>query len=186
MDKGTQEEVVPIFTSEEKQRYLHNFMEARLRGNVQVESFARMASYMINPKFKSLAPEIIPNIDLKAFTIDEAHRYFDFLIGILTNPNERKPEFVREASEQLFFFINIMIEDIVVREDLIPNWPQLLKTMAEEFTKLEQKIENRDKEITDNFELLLAWKRDSQPTIDAAKDYFQGMIGRIGGKKKDE
>lgn len=52
------------------------------------------------------------------------------------------------------------------------------------FDSVTQKIDNRDKEITDTFELLLAWKKEFNETMEQAKAYFSGMAGKI--KPKDD
>jgi hypothetical protein len=55
---------------------------------------------------------------------------------------------------------------------------KLGKDTKAQLSTLNTTIDKRDKEITDTLKLILKWKRQSQRTINRAKEYFNGLVRR--------
>jgi hypothetical protein len=59
------------------------------------------------------------------------------------------------------------------------SWASLLYEVLENQNRLYEEITKRDAKITETLGLILKWKKEYQPTLNEAKQYFEDKAGRI-------
>jgi hypothetical protein len=68
--------------------------------------------------------------------------------------------------------------DFKFHAELTKRIDRLDKDTQRELTSLSNTIDKRDKETANTLQLILKWKRQSQETLNRAKEYFNGLVRR--------
>ena len=110
----------------------------------------------------------------------DAENNFNFLVSIVTRVRDATEDAIQQAYDRLFFGLYAMSADIVYHENIWGSTEEDTAKMKDQISKLEGKIDRRDKEITDTLDLILTWKKEYQPTLDEAKKFFGDQAGKMG------
>jgi len=185
LDKGPQEKV-DEYTSDERRKAVDKFLAGLRRKSVEITFYDRFPNPSIPRKIENLnsgSYETIIRAEAQPWlNPDAAENTFNFLVSIVTRVRDATEEAIQQAYDRLFFGIYAMSPDIVYHENIWGNTEEDIAKMKDQMSKLNGKIDRRDTEITDMLDLLLAWKKEYQPTLDEAKGYFEDLARKMGKK----
>lgn len=196
MDKGTQEEVKTAYLFDEKVKRVQHFIELRYQRLAKVKSYHKLMPLLEGKQItfltyiKETGKRPVGPVSQYSYgttttesylTETDIQRYFEWLIAVVAGTEKTSQDTIRAAYEQLFLFILILDDDIEEVEDKkAPSYASQpkLELLEKRIESVESILTKRDKEITDTLELILKWKRDSQKTLDKAKEYFDKLVRR--------
>jgi hypothetical protein len=185
LDKGTQEKV-DDYTPAKRREAVDKFLAGLRRKSVEITSYDRFPARFMPPKIDNIdngkAGQIIIAESHPWLNPNDAENHFNFLVSIVTRVRDATDDAVQQAYDRLFFGIYAMSADIVYHENIWGTTEGDIAKMKDQLSKLDGKIDRRDTEITDTLDLLLAWKKEYQPTLDEAKGYFEDLARKMGKK----
>jgi len=186
MDKGTQEKVTRI--SEQDKQTVLNFIDARMRGKIKIESFIGLENYLNSTPFRQLWPK--ENRPQAYWTDSDAEKYFHFLIAVLKGTREASDEDVREAVGQLYECISVLREEIETDEDFVVslkseeklgNIEKRLETTEADILNVNKKLDSEISKFAAVLKAINDWRGEFQPTLNEARDYFLDKARRMQG-----
>ena len=186
----------PIYSDEERNKIVRNFIMARYEGLVKIRSFGAIVPYLEERRVKLLydlgqsgfilVTESYKDTPKKYYIESDAKEYFDWLTSIVTGAQNAPESAIKEANDQLFIFILALRNDTDIKDrvKLIEpyNWERDLNLIAERLVTFQEKTDKRDKDITAVLSSILIWMKKYNPTLNAVTKDCGNQLGKVSKK----
>jgi hypothetical protein len=182
MDKGTQEEVRPVYSYAQKAERVKAFVISKH----YISSYASAKNILDNHIIKKPLREISTYVSGE-HVLDSVIKYFDYLVAVVSGTHAVSQDILKEATEQLFTFLLFMRNEIQWDKDpfATPSIEGRLDIISEQISELFRHLEARDKGLTDVVEKLHLLMKTYGPTLEKAREYFTDKVRKIPGEPKE-
>jgi hypothetical protein len=186
--------VKPIYSDQERGIAVRNFIDARYQGLAKIGSFNPIVPYLSGQRLK-LLQEIGQSGYIHAMgervgtrypTEDDAERYFNWLVSVVTGAEKAGEEIVKQANDQLFIFIHALRDTTVIDKTVqivkSHDWENRLESFESKLNDIRNTIDRRDKEITETLSSILVWMKKYNPILNAVDEDYKNQLGKVKRK----
>jgi len=171
-----------ILSNQDRSVAVRNFMHAKFQGNVKITSFSPLTEHIEKKRVELLYEleksgkkyaEYTSYVIGYYYTNEDAETYFDWLIAVITGVKKVSKDVIGKAIDQLFFFIYLLRDDMVFKQHIelvMPyEWEDKLSTFEKKLTNIHNRLDKRDKDITDILGKINNWMQYYGAVLDEIK-----------------